>query len=244
MNDPAPAVAGPPAVSTVELESGYGASTVLRGVSVTVRDGGVTALIGPNGAGKTTLLKTMAGLLKPTKGQVLLAGADVTSLRPEQRVRSGLCLIPEGRAVYRNLTVRENLQMQAPKRRVGHAIERATAAFPVLGQRLSQTAGTLSGGEQQMLALCSAYVREPRVILVDEASLGLAPIVVDVVFEFLETLAREQVALLLVDQFAHRALRMAAHAYVLRRGEIAYDGPPTGLLDGKTFERYIGVGVG
>jgi branched-chain amino acid transport system ATP-binding protein len=214
---------------------------VLRGVSITVPASCVVALLGPNGAGKSTLLKTVAGVVHPTSGTILFDGDDVTQLGAYQRARRGLCTIPEGRGVFRSLTVRENLVMQADKGKEGDAVERAMAAFPVLGERLSQQAGTLSGGQQQMLAMAQAYVRQSRLILVDEASLGLAPVLVDVIFEFLHRVTREQgVSLLIVDQFVTRALEMASAAYVLRQGEIVYDGPPADLLAGNVFEQYVG----
>ncbi|MDT9592146.1 ABC transporter ATP-binding protein [Nocardioides zeae] len=225
------------------VDCSYGDTQVLRDVSLVVRPGRVTALIGPNGAGKTTSLRVASGLLRPTTGTVLLGGEDITGVPTHRRSTRGLCHVPEGRGVYRNLTVQENLTMQAPRGTVAAGIERATAAFPVLGQRLQQKAGTLSGGEQQMLSLSAAYLRNPSVVLVDEPSLGLAPIIVDVVFEFLQTLGAEGVSLLLVDQFAIRSLSIADHAYVLRRGRVAYDGPADELLDGNMFEQYIGEGA-
>lgn len=229
-----------PALELRGVDCGYGGTTVLRDVSLTVPAGAVTALVGPNGAGKTTSLKVMSGLLRPGRGQVLLDGTEVTRLASHRRARRGLCHVPEGKGVYRTLSVRENLVMQVPGRRVDAGIERAVAAFPVLGKRINQQAGTLSGGEQQMLSLSAAYLREPRVVLVDEPSLGLAPIVVDVVFEFLARLRAEGIALLLVDQYATRALAIADTAYVLRRGRIVHAGVAAALLAGDVFERYIG----
>jgi branched-chain amino acid transport system ATP-binding protein len=223
-----------------EVTAGYGRTSVLHGVSVAVDQGSVTALIGPNGAGKTTLLRTASGLLRPTSGIVELGGHDVTHHSPDARARAGLCLIPEGRGVYRRLTVRENLMMQVSKRDRGQAVERALTAFPQLGTRLDLAAGSLSGGQQQMLSLCAAYVRRPSVIVVDEPSLGLAPIVVDEVFEFLGKLAEEMVGLLIVDQFVERVLRLADHAYVMHRGEIAFSGPAAELRDADTFAMYMG----
>jgi len=231
-----------PALEISGLTAGYGHITVLREVSLSVPPASVTALIGPNAAGKTTLMRVASGLLRPAAGTVRMAGRDVTSVAPHRRARDGACLIPEGRAVYKSLTVRENLLMQAPKGQLGPAIESAASAFPILGKRLQQKAGTLSGGEQQMLALAAAYVRNPSLILVDEVSLGLAPIVVDLIFEFLSEVARRGSALLIVDQYVTKALGLANHAYVLRRGEIVYDGEPARLLEGDLFERYLGTG--
>lgn len=245
---PHPAAGGEtPGEEAVALEfrdifAGYGEGPVLRDVSVTVRAGQVTALLGPNGAGKSTLLKTASGLLAPISGTVLLEGTDLTRLPAERRSKMGLGHITEGRGIYRSLTVRENLIMQGRPGETAKAVEQASQAFPILGKRLGQQAGTLSGGEQQMLALAAAYVREPRVLVVDEPSLGLAPIVVDVVFDFLAELHRRGVTLLVVDQFAHRVLALATHAYVLRRGQIVYSGSAEELAKGDVFEQYLGSG--
>jgi branched-chain amino acid transport system ATP-binding protein len=233
----------PPAVELTGVDAGYGTTPVLRGVSLSVPAGGVTALVGPNGAGKSTLLKVVAGLLPVAAGGVRLHGDDVAGVPAEQRVGRGLCLVPEGRGVYRGLTVRENLVMQASKGGEEAAIARAVEMFPVLGQRLRQQAGTMSGGEQQMLALSAAVARDARLILVDEPSLGLAPVVVDVVFEFLEKVRGEDVALLVVDQFVHRVLALASEAHVLRRGEIVHSGPAAELAAGDAFEKYLGEGT-
>ena len=222
------------------MSGGYGHTTVLRGVNLTVPASSVTALLGPNGAGKTTLLKTVSGLLRPTAGAVLIDGHDVTKLSPSQRAARGVCHIPEGRGVFRGLTVRDNLIMQSLKGSEADAIERATEVFPILGKRLQQTAGTLSGGEQQMLAMARAYVRSPRLILVDEASLGLAPLIVASIFEFLHQLAQQGVALLVVDQFVTRALDMANTAYILGRGEITYTGSAEELMGRDVFKEYLG----
>jgi branched-chain amino acid transport system ATP-binding protein len=223
------------------LEAGYGTTTVLRDVSLRAPAGSVTALLGPNGAGKTTLLRTISGFLPASAGTIEMAGQDVTRWRPHRRAASGLCHVPEGRGIFRGLSVRENLLMQAGRRSEDEAIERAASAFPILGQRLSQRAGTLSGGQQQMLAMAAAYVRDPLLVLVDEASLGLAPIVVDEIFEFLEQRTADGTALLIVDQFVTRALQMASAAYVLQRGTIAFEGSADELLQGDVFERYLGT---
>jgi branched-chain amino acid transport system ATP-binding protein len=234
-----------PAALVVEgLTGGYGQTTVLRDVSLTVPAGTAVALLGPNGAGKTTLLRSVSGFLPLTAGRVLIGGEDVTKLRPHRRFAAGLCHVPEGRGIFRSLTVRDNLVMQAVKGREKEAIERAVSAFPILGDRLTQQAGTLSGGQQQMLAMAAAYVREPTLVLVDEASLGLAPKVVDAIFEFLASRVAAGAALLVVDQFVARALGMASVAYVLNRGSITYHGSAKDLLDGGVFEQYVGGGTG
>jgi branched-chain amino acid transport system ATP-binding protein len=238
---PAPvAQIGPPALEVRGLQAGYGETTVLRDVSVTVPAGGVVAVLGPNGAGKTTLLRAISGLLPATNGSVHLAGVDVTRRKPHQRFASGLVHVPEGRGVFRGLTVRDNLVMQSRKGGEAEAIQRAAEAFPILGARLHQQAGLLSGGEQQMLAMAAAYVRPSSVVLVDEASLGLAPIIVDEIFAFLEQLATERRGLLIVDQFVRRALAMASSAYVLRRGRVVHHASAQEMLDVDVFEQYLG----
>jgi branched-chain amino acid transport system ATP-binding protein len=230
-----------PALVVDGLEAGYGTTQVLRDVSLRVAAGEVTALVGPNGAGKSTLLRTIAGLLPATKGSVQLLGTDVTKKAAHRRFAAGLCLVPEGRGIFRSLTVRENLLLQSKKGAEETAIEQATDAFPILRERLGQIAGTLSGGQQQMLAMAAAYVRNPKLVLVDEASLGLAPLVVDEIFAFLGQLPARGASLLVVDQFVSRALQLATTAYVLRQGEVVYSGSAQGLLDGDLFAHYTGA---
>ena len=231
-----------PALDVVGLDVGYGRSTVLRDVSVTVPAGSVTALLGPNGAGKTTLLRTISGFLAPTRGRISLFGEDMTTLSAHRRSERGLCHVPEGRGVFRSLTVRDNLIMQSRRGHEREALEKAVTSFPILGKRIRQVAGTISGGEQQMLAMAAAYVRDARVILVDEASLGLAPLVVDAIFGFLERVSGDGTSLLIVDQFVTRALAMASTAYVLRQGSVVYSGPADQLADTDVFGSYIGAG--
>jgi branched-chain amino acid transport system ATP-binding protein len=230
-----------PALELRGVTAGYGDTDVLRDIDLVAEQGTVTALLGPNGAGKSTLLKTVSGLIHPRKGQVVVDGADITALSPGKRVGHGMCHIPEGRGVFRSLTVRENLQLQAFPKQAAEAIERATTAFPILGERLDQRCGTLSGGQQQMVAMARAYVQHPKLILVDEASLGLAPIIVDEIFEFLTNITHQGASLLIVDQFVARALTMATHAYILNRGRIVFTGPPKDLLDGDVFKQYLGT---
>jgi branched-chain amino acid transport system ATP-binding protein len=224
-----------------EVVAGYGDSTVLRGVDVIVPDSAVVALLGPNGAGKTTLLRVASGLLQPRSGAVALDGVDITGLAPHRLAEHGICHIPEGRGIFRSLTVRDNLMLQAPAGEEAHALERAAAVFPKLGERLDQLAGTLSGGEQQMLALMRSYVQNPRVVLLDEVSMGLAPKVVDEIFAFLVTLAEAGASLLLVEQYVTRALAVADYVYVLGKGEVTFIGDP-GELDGDdVFRAYTGL---
>jgi branched-chain amino acid transport system ATP-binding protein len=241
--DAAEAVPAPPALEVTDLSSGYGDTAVLRGVSLTVPAGAVTALLGPNGAGKTTFLRTVSGLVPATSGSIKMGGTDITRTRVDRRFTAGLCHVPEGRGVFRGLTVRDNIVMQAVKGEETRAIERATEAFPILGERLHQRAGTMSGGQQQMLAMAAAYVRDPKLVLVDEASLGLAPTIVDEIFAFLERRTLEGASLLIVDQFVHRALQMATTAFVLNRGSIAFEGGAEDLLNSNLFEQYLGQGA-
>jgi branched-chain amino acid transport system ATP-binding protein len=222
------------------VTAGYGDTTVLRDVSITVPDSSVVALLGPNGAGKTTTLRVASGLVRPRQGEVVLDGTEVSRLGPYRRVSSGLCHIPEGRAIFPSLTVRENLVLDSARGKEREAIEKAVETFPVLGVRQRQVAGTLSGGEQQMLALVRAYVSTPKIVLVDEASLGLAPLIVDSIFEFLERLAAEGVALLLVEQYVSRALALASTVYLLSQGSIVYSGPARELDEDAIFALYAG----
>jgi branched-chain amino acid transport system ATP-binding protein len=224
-----------------QINAGYGDTMVLRGVELAVPDSSVVALIGPNGAGKSTLLRTAAGLLRPKAGRVLFGDTDVTSSPPECRARLGLAYVPEGRGIFRSLTVRQNLRLQAVSVSEAEALERAAEAFPILGRRLGQLAGTLSGGEQQMLALARAYVEEPRFVLLDEVSMGLAPVIVDEIFVFLEHLARRGTGLLLVEQYVTRALELADYVFLLNRGEVVFSGEPAELDEQDLFADYVGV---
>ncbi|MGQ0467957.1 MAG: ABC transporter ATP-binding protein [Sporichthyaceae bacterium] len=223
-----------------EVDAGYGAGLVLRNVTLRVPDGAVVALLGANGAGKTTLLRVAAGLVRPSSGALVIDGTDVTGEPPHRLVKHGVCHVPEGRGVFPSLTVRENLVVQSPPGKHEEAIAAATSAFPRLGERLKQVAGTMSGGEQQMLALARAYVQNPKVVLLDEVSMGLAPRVVDEIFEFLQRLADGGAALLLVEQYVTKALALADYVYLLSKGTVAFVGEP-GELDGEDlFARYLG----
>jgi branched-chain amino acid transport system ATP-binding protein len=195
----------------------------------------VVALLGPNGAGKTTLLSVASGALHARSGTVRLGSEDVTTLSTDQRVRRGLCHITEGRSVFPGLTVRDNLRM------FGGGIDRAVEAFPILRERMSQLAGTMSGGQQQMLALARAYARQAPLVLLDEVSMGLAPIVVDEIFEFLARLASEGSSLLIVEQYVAKALALADLVYVLVRGRVVMCGEPAELTDSEIFARYLGT---
>ncbi|MCU1692608.1 MAG: livF [Frankiales bacterium] len=224
-----------------DVVAGYGETTVLRGVDLIVPDGATVALLGPNGAGKTTLLRVASGLLPPSSGSLQLDGEDVTRAQPHDLTARGVCHVPEGRGVFGQLTVRDNLLLQAGDREPGEAVAKAVEAFPRLGERLEQVAGTMSGGEQQMLALARAYVQSPRTILLDEVSMGLAPLIVDEIFVFLRRLAREGAALLLVEQYVSKALAMADFVVLLNKGEVAFWGEPSELDGEDLFAQYAGL---
>jgi branched-chain amino acid transport system ATP-binding protein len=226
------------------VTAGYGATTVLKDVTLCVPDGTVAALVGPNGAGKTTLLRAASGLLAPRAGRIWLGEQDLTGARPHQLAAKGVCHVPEGRGIFPSLSVRENLTMFSAAGKEGEGLARAMEAFPILGERLDQIAGTMSGGQQQMVALARAYMGRPRIILLDEVSMGLAPKLVDAIFEFLDRLRSTGVSLLLVEQYVSRALAIADYAYVLTRGRVSFAGDPDELADVDVFEHYMGADVG
>jgi branched-chain amino acid transport system ATP-binding protein len=223
------------------ITAGYGDAAVLRDVTVTVPAGSKVALIGPNGAGKTTLLRVASGLLIPQRGHVRLDGDNVTGRPPDDLAARGICHVPEGRGVFPNLTVAQNLRLFARPGEEAQAQERAVDAFPRLGERLGQLVGTMSGGEQQMVALARAYVRQPRVVLLDEVSMGLAPKVVDEIFVFLDRLAAEGASLLVVEQFVTKALAIADFVFLLGRGQVNFVGEPSELAGDDIFTRYAGA---
>jgi branched-chain amino acid transport system ATP-binding protein len=226
------------------LTTRYGSITALRDVSLAVDEGEIVGLIGPNGAGKTTLLNTVAGLLTPAGGQVQLSGRDVTGASPDRLLRSGLALVPEHRRLFRDLTVGENLQVGGITVKAEHRarlLEEMVDRFPVLGERWSTAAGYLSGGEAQQLAIARALMSDPQLLLMDEPSLGLAPTLVDVVFELIAGLRDQGRTLLVVEQNASRMLAVADRAYVLRSGEVAAGGPAAELAArDDLFETFIG----
>ena len=223
------------------IRAGYGGVPVLRGVTLALPPSSVVALLGPNGAGKTTLLRVASGLLRPTGGRMLLDGTDVTRCAPQDLVARGICHVPEGRGVFPTMTVRDNVLLQSRPGQETEALERAVTAFPRLGQRLNQVAGTMSGGEQQMLALARAYVQSPSLVLLDEVSMGLAPKIVDEIFEFLRTLAAGGASLLLVEQYVTRALEAADYVYLLDRGVVSFAGEPGELDSAAIFASYLGA---
>jgi branched-chain amino acid transport system ATP-binding protein len=222
-----------PALELINLRAGYGRIEVLKGVDLVVPHGAVTALLGPNGAGKTTTLRAISGGLLPTAGCVHVNGLHLNGAAPERLARAGLCLIPEGRGVFPNLTVIENLRMTtyAHKGRTRDVLERAFTQFPRLAERRHQLAGTLSGGEQQMLAMARSLVGEPSLLLLDEISMGLAPLVVAELYEVVAGLAASGITILLVEQFARTALAVADFAAVMSGGVITTIGQPGDVAD-------------
>jgi len=223
------------------VTAGYGETTVLRNVDFTVGDGEVVALLGPNGAGKTTLLRTATGFVKPRSGRVEFGGADLTGHRPHAFVTRGVCHLPEGRGIFPSLTVRENLRIQARSRDMNEVVAETAELFPALGSRLRQTAGSLSGGEQQMLALSRAYLTRPQLVLIDEASLGLAPLVVDRIYDVLRQLVERGVSLVIVEQYVQKALDLANTVYILNRGEVIHVGKANDLNSDEIYQRYLGL---
>jgi branched-chain amino acid transport system ATP-binding protein len=223
------------------VTAGYGDTTVLRNVDFTVGDGEVVALLGPNGAGKTTLLRLATGFVRPRSGRVALDGHDVTGEAPFRYSRRGVCHLPEGRGIFPSLTVGENLTVQARDVDLKQSLADLTELFPFLAKRLGQTAGSLSGGEQQMLALSRAYLTKPKIVLVDEPSLGLGPRIVDRIYEVLARLVARGVSLVIVEQYVQRALALANTAYILSRGEVIHEGQAQELDPDEIYQRYLGV---
>jgi branched-chain amino acid transport system ATP-binding protein len=224
-----------------EVRAGYEGITVLHGVDLSVAAGQVVALLGPNGAGKTTTLRVAAGVHPPQAGQLLLGGRDVTGAAPRDLARAGVCLIPEGRGVFPNLTVRDNLLMMTFTGRTRKQVEEiAFARFPDLARHASRQAGTLSGGEQQMLALARGLATDPAVLLLDELSMGLAPLVVSRLYEQVAEIARLGVGVLIVEQFAAAAFGIADHAAVLVRGRVERQGRPDDVLRAELSALYLG----
>ena len=222
------------------ITAGYDAGTVLRDVSITVPDGAVVALLGPNGAGKTTTLKVASGMLGTRSGQILIDGEDVTNKAPYQLARRGLCHVPEGRGIFPSLSVTDNIRLQAPARNFKASLGNATAVFPRLGERAKQISRTMSGGEQQMLALAHAYVSDPQYILLDEVSMGLAPKIVEEIFEYLHDLAGQGKSMLLVEQYVGQALKLADYVYVMDRGTITFAGEPGEISEETIMNSYLG----
>ena len=223
------------------VTAGYGSHTVLRDVDLVVPDHSVVALLGPNGAGKTTLLRVASGLLRPSAGHLLVDGQDATGWASHQLAGAGVCHVPEGRGIFRALSVRDNLRLQANPAVDIDPIQAASEAFPRLGERLDQRAGTMSGGEQQMLALAHSYLAGSRTVLLDEVSMGLAPKIIDEIFEYLRRLAAQGAALLLVEQYVGRALELADFVYILNKGRVQFVGESDELGEEQILASYLGV---
>jgi branched-chain amino acid transport system ATP-binding protein len=234
---------GPAVLELHDVHLSHGRIRALQGVSLEVRAGEIVTLVGPNGAGKTSLLGTVAGVHRPQRGSVTFLGERIDGHAVESIVRRGLVLVPEGRATLRHMTVRENLLLGAYVRRddaIAADLDRVLARFPPLRPRLSQKAGTMSGGEQQMLAIGRALMARPRLLLLDEPSLGLAPLVVAEIFATLRELRNDGVTILLVEQNARQALQLADRAYVLETGSIVLEGRDL-LADERVREAYLGA---
>ncbi len=234
------------------LQAAYGKVQVLHGISLDVPKGKVVTLIGSNGAGKTTTMRAISGMIKPKGGSVMLGGKDVTGQDSHQIARAGLAHSPEGRRVFATMSVTDNLLLGAfprftrarPKGDIAHDLERALELFPRLKERQTQLAGTLSGGEQQMLAMARAVMLNPDVILLDEPSMGLAPILVDEVFRIILRLKQQGITMLLVEQFAAAALNVADYGYVLENGRISVHGPADKLQNDPAVQAaYLGGGA-
>lgn len=231
-------------LKVVGLSAGYGSIQVLRRLSFHVAKGEMVALIGANGAGKSTLLRTISGLNRPTEGEILFEDAPVHRMRPERIVGLGLIQVPEARQLFPNLTVLENLELGGyvwGKKHVRSNLDRIIGLFPILGERRGQKAGTLSGGEQQMLSIGRALMAKPKLLILDEPSLGLAPLIVEEIYQTIQTLHRQGTTVLLVEQNAMGALSVAERAYVLETGRIVLSGTPRELMEhGEVQRAYLG----
>jgi branched-chain amino acid transport system ATP-binding protein len=231
-----------PALELIDLRAAYGRIEVLHGVSFVIPPGKVFALLGPNGAGKSTTLKVISGRLTPAAGCVHIAGSHVNGAKPHRLARAGVCSIPEGRGIFPNLAVNENLKMMAYRGgiRPDEIEAQAYGRFPVLGRRRTQLAGTLSGGEQQMLALARALATDPSLLLLDEISMGLAPLIVSQLYELVGQLAGQGIAILVVEQFARTALAIADVAGIMVHGVVTRVGRPDELTD-EVSAAYLGA---
>jgi branched-chain amino acid transport system ATP-binding protein len=229
------------------VESYYGKIQALKGITLEVPDGGIVAILGANGAGKSTALRTISGLIQPQKGQIYFQEKPIHRTEPHQIVRMGICQVPEGRDIFMGLTVQENLKMGAFTRSDGQAIqndlERIFQSFPILKERAKQQAGTLSGGEQQMLAIARGLMSNPKLMLLDEPSLGLAPLLVEEIFLIIREINKEGVTILLVEQNANIALQTAQYGYVMETGTIALHDTAENLIQNDYVRKvYLGAG--
>jgi branched-chain amino acid transport system ATP-binding protein len=228
-----------------DIVTSYGKIEALKGVSLNVAPGKITCLLGPNGAGKTTLMMTVAGILRPRRGSVRFEGRELAGAPPRRIVESGIALVPENRLVFPNMTVADNLAAGAFTRSdrggIAEDLERMFARFPRLKERATQAAGTLSGGEQQMLAVARALMVRPKLLLMDEPSVGLAPLVVEEIFRIVRDLNRDGTTIFLVEQNAHMALQVAHHFYLLELGKVTFSGAPGQLAEDEVIQRaYLG----
>ena len=228
-----------------DVVTAYGKIEALKGVSLEVAQGSITCLLGPNGAGKTTLMMSIAGILKPKRGRIVFEGQNIAGTPPHAIVAKGVALVPENRLVFPAMTALENLQagayQRADRKTVGEDIERLFTRFPRLKERAGQQAGTLSGGEQQMLAVARALMSRPKLLLMDEPSLGLAPLVVEEIFRIVTELHKDGVSIFLVEQNAHMALKVAQHFYLMEQGKVTFSGDPGSLAEDEVIRRaYLG----
>jgi branched-chain amino acid transport system ATP-binding protein len=238
-------------LEVADVVTAYGMIEALKGVSLVAREGEVTCILGPNGAGKTTLLYTIAGVLRPRSGSIRFEGRELAGLPAYRVVTHGISLVPENRLVFPHVSVRENLlagaytRLGRDRRGVEADLEAMYARFPILRQRAGQVAGTLSGGEQQMLAVGRALMARPRLLMMDEPSLGLAPMIVEQIFEIVAALNREGITVLLVEQNARLALEIAHRAYLIEQGRISFHGTPQELAANEAIARaYLGISGG
>jgi len=228
-----------------DVVTAYGKIEALKGVSLEVAQGSITCLLGPNGAGKTTLMMSIAGILKPKKGAILFGGNDIAGRAPHAIVAKGVALVPENRLVFPSMTALENLQAGAYQRgdrqAIADDIDKMFERFPRLQERAAQQAGTLSGGEQQMLAVARALMSRPKLLLMDEPSLGLAPLVVEEIFRIVAELHKDGTTIFLVEQNAHMALKVAQHFYLMEQGKVSFSGTPGALAEDEVIRRaYLG----
>lgn len=233
-------------LKVTDLNVHYGAIHALQGVSFNLQEGEIVTLIGANGAGKSTLLNTISGLLPAVKGKVEYLDEDITNLEPQKIVRKGIVQVPEGRKIFAAMTVMENLEMGAftvtDKKLIADKVEEMFAKFPILGKRSKQLGGTLSGGEQQMLAIARGLMASPRLLLLDEPSMGLSPVLVEQIFDIIQSINHSGTSVILVEQNAQMALVIAHRAYVLETGKIVLEGDAQEVLqDPMVIEAYLGV---
>ena len=231
-----------------DIATAYGNIEALKGVNLAAADGDITCLLGPNGAGKTTLMMTIAGILKPRRGSITLRGEEIAGRAPRHIVERGIALVPENRLVFPDMTVEENLRAGAFSRNdhgeIDRDVESMFSRFPVLRERSTQNAGTLSGGEQQMLAISRALMARPKLLLMDEPSLGLAPLIVEDIFRIVRELNEDGTTIFLVEQNAHMALQVADHFYLIEQGRVVFDGNPGEMEEEEVIKRaYLGAEV-